>query len=65
MTKETKELITDVLYKYNYYYLANLNEESQCCNFLFNGIIFMIRKEDKDKIETLIESLYRLDDLME
>lgn len=47
MTKETKDLITDVLYKYNYYCLANSTEETQYCHFLFNGIIFIIRKEWK------------------
>lgn len=65
MTKKTRELITDILYKYDYYCQDNLTEGSQCCNFLFNGIIFAIFKTDKDKIETLIENLVRLDDLME
>ena len=65
MTNETKKLIVDVLYKYCYYCQDTFTDKDQCCRFLFNDIVFLIFKADKDKIETLIESLYRLDDLME
>ncbi len=65
MTKETRELITDMLYKYEYYCQDTSTEKAQCCSFLFNGIIFTILRTDKDKVEAIIESLFRLDDLME
>ena len=65
MTKETRELITDILHKYDWYCSDTFTEGDQCCNFFFNGIIFIIFRQDKDKIEKLIESLARLDDLME